>query len=309
MIGSTSLPFRLLVGLFYLFLLAPILPSCRYRSATTTISIFRRRAGVCGGMRKCCIMKRSFRRSGSASALHRSSPSCRFWQVSWRPMPSAVISSRREAVLNFFTAPFLPSIVLGLAILLVFVCAWNCSARHRSGDRPSDRDDPYVIRIMITAFSTLPPSAEEAATMLGASPPRKHRITLLLMMPGLVASVGTFLLSFDEVVISLFITGPRMTTLPVEIFNYVESCTDPMTASISVVLIAATLLIIFVIERTLIVTHNRQITSQLKVTASMENIALWMSQPHFSRLSRNCPTQWLHPSCWNFEHEPSTCRR
>jgi len=53
------------------------------------------------------------------------------------------------------------------------------------------------------------------------------------------------------VVISLFITGPRMTTLPVEIFNYVESRTDPMTASISVVLIAATLLIIFVIERTL----------------------------------------------------------
>jgi len=79
-----------------------------------------------------------------------------------------------------------------------------------------------------------------------------RRITLPLMMPGLVASAAlSFLLSFDEVVISLFITGPRMTTLPVEIFNYVESRTDPMTASISVVLIASTLLIIFVIERTL----------------------------------------------------------
>ncbi|RQP19358.1 MAG: ABC transporter permease subunit, partial [Brucella intermedia] len=112
---------------------------------------------------------------------------------------------------------------------------------------------PYVIRIMITAFSTLPPSVEEAATMLGASPFTVfRRITLPLMMPGLVASAAlSFLLSFDEVVISLFITGPRMTTLPVEIFNYVESRTDPMTASISVVLIAATLLIIFVIERTL----------------------------------------------------------
>lgn len=89
--------------------------------------------------------------------------------------------------------------------------------------------------------------------MLGASPFTVfRRITLPLMMPGLVASAAlSFLLSFDEVVISLFITGPRMTTLPVEIFNYVESRTDPMTASISVVLIAATLLIIFVIERTL----------------------------------------------------------
>ena len=89
--------------------------------------------------------------------------------------------------------------------------------------------------------------------MLGASPFTVfRRITLPLMMPGLVASAAlSFLLSFDEVVISLFITGPRMTTLPVEIFNYVESRTDPMTASISVVLIASTLLIIFVIERTL----------------------------------------------------------
>ena len=89
--------------------------------------------------------------------------------------------------------------------------------------------------------------------MLGASPFTVfRRITLPLMMPGLVASAAlSFLLSFDEVVISLFITGPRMTTLPVEIFNYVESRTDPMTASISVVLITATLLIIFVIERTL----------------------------------------------------------
>lgn len=89
--------------------------------------------------------------------------------------------------------------------------------------------------------------------MLGATPFTVfRRITLPLMMPGLVASAAlSFLLSFDEVVISLFITGPRLTTLPVEIFNYVESRTDPMTAAISVVLIIATLLIIFLIERTL----------------------------------------------------------
>uniref|UniRef100_UPI0013D51319 ABC transporter permease subunit n=1 Tax=Klebsiella pneumoniae TaxID=573 RepID=UPI0013D51319 len=80
---------------------------------------------------------------------------------------------------------------------------------------------PYVIRIMTTALGTLPPSVEEAAAMLGASPVVVfRRITLPLMMPGLVASTAlAFLLSFDEVVISLFVTGPRITTLPVEIFN------------------------------------------------------------------------------------------
>ncbi len=160
----------------------------------------------------------------------------------------------REAVLNLFTAPLLlPSIVLGLAILLVFVRLELLGTFTGLVIAHLIVTTPYVIRIMITAFSTLPPSVEEAATMLGASPFTVfRRITLPLMMPGLVASAAlSFLLSFDEVVISLFITGPRMTTLPVEIFNYVESRTDPMTASISVVLIAATLLIIFVIERTL----------------------------------------------------------
>lgn len=157
-------------------------------------------------------------------------------------------------MLNLFTAPLLlPSIVLGLAILLVFVRLELLGTFTGLVIAHLIVTTPYVIRIMITAFSTLPPSVEEAATMLGASPFTVfRRITLPLMMPGLVASAAlSFLLSFDEVVISLFITGPRMTTLPVEIFNYVESRTDPMTASISVVLITATLLIIFVIERTL----------------------------------------------------------
>ena len=89
--------------------------------------------------------------------------------------------------------------------------------------------------------------------MLGASPLTVfRRVTLPLMMPGVVASAAlSFLMSFDETVISLFITGPRLRTLPVAIFDYVESRTDPMTAAISVVLIAATLAIIIVIERTM----------------------------------------------------------
>ena len=36
------------------------------------------------------------------------------------------------------------------------------------------------------------------------------------------------LLSFDETVISLFLSGPRASTLPVEMVRYVESRTDPM---------------------------------------------------------------------------------
>lgn len=255
MIGSTSLPFRLLVGLLYLFLLAPILVVVPLSFSNDDSLTF---------------PPQSWGVRWYAEMLHHETLIQAFW-ISLgiasvvtvlsllAGIPAAYAIRRyqfrgREAVLNLFTAPLLlPSIVLGLAILLVFVRLELLGTFTGLVIAHLIVTTPYVIRIMITAFSTLPPSVEEAATMLGASPFTVfRRITLPLMMPGLVASAAlSFLLSFDEVVISLFITGPRMTTLPVEIFNYVESRTDPMTASISVVLIAATLLIIFVIERTL----------------------------------------------------------
>ena len=50
-------------------------------------------------------------------------------------------------------------------------------------------------------------------------------------------------------VISLFLSGPRLSTLPVEVFHYVERRADPLVAALSVVLIAATAAIVIVIER------------------------------------------------------------
>ncbi|MGU3401129.1 ABC transporter permease [Brucellaceae bacterium D45D] len=255
MIGSTSLPFRILIGLLYLFLLAPILVVVPLSFSNDNYLTFPPQSwGVrwyVEMLNHDMLIQAFWISLGIA---------CVVTVLSLLAgIPAAYAIRRyqfrgREALLNLFTAPLLlPSIVLGLAILLVFVRLELLGTFTGLVIAHLIVTTPYVIRIMITAFSTLPPSVEEAATMLGASPFTVfRRITLPLMMPGLVASAAlSFLLSFDEVVISLFITGPRMTTLPVEIFNYVESRTDPMTAAISVVLIAATLLIILVIERTL----------------------------------------------------------
>ena len=55
-----------------------------------------------------------------------------------------------------------------------------------------------------------------------------------VVTPGLIAcSALSFLLSFDETVISLFLSGPRA-TLPVEMVRYVEGRTDPLIAALSV---------------------------------------------------------------------------
>ncbi|MBD9492222.1 ABC transporter permease [Ensifer sp. ENS11] len=255
MIGRLTFPFKTLVACLYLFLLAPILIVLPLSFSNDSFLTFPPQSW---GLRWYAAM---FSHRGLIDAL---------WVSLWvattvtilgliAGVPAAFAIRRyqfigRDLILNIFTAPLLlPSIVLGLAILLVFVQARLLGTYTGLVIAHLIITTPYVIRIMLTAFSTLPPSVEEAATMLGASPFTVfRRITLPLMMPGFVASAAlSFLLSFDEVVISLFITGPRMRTLPVEIFDYVESQTDPMTAAVSVVLVAATLLIIFLIERTL----------------------------------------------------------
>jgi putative spermidine/putrescine transport system permease protein len=69
-------------------------------------------------------------------------------------------------------------------------------------------------------------------------------------MPGVLAAGALcFLLSFDETVISLFLVGPRLTTLSVELFRYTENRTDPLVAAMSMLLIVIALAVVLIVER------------------------------------------------------------
>jgi putative spermidine/putrescine transport system permease protein len=159
----------------------------------------------------------------------------------------------RDALFAFLTAPLLlPSVVLGLSILLAFSPLRLAATYPGLTLAHMTITLPFVVRIIATALSTLPADIEDAAATLGA-PPRSvfRRVTLPLMIPGVLgASALAFILSFDEVVVSLFIVGPRLSTLPVEIFRYVEGRTDPMVAALCSVLILGSIAIVLVLERT-----------------------------------------------------------
>ncbi len=59
----------------------------------------------------------------------------------------------------------------------------------------------------------------------------------------------SFLLSFDEEVISLFLVGPRLTTLQVALFHYAETRVDPLLVALAAVLIVFALCIVWVVDR------------------------------------------------------------
>lgn len=157
-------------------------------------------------------------------------------------------------LLAFFTAPLLlPTIVLGLALLLVFAQLGLLATFPGLMIGHALVAIPYVIRLMLTAITGVPAALEEAAATLGATPFRVfRRVTLPMMRPALLASAAlAFLASFDEVTITLFLVGPRLTTLPIEVFRYVQNHADPQVSALSVVLIVLTIGVIVLIERSL----------------------------------------------------------
>lgn len=153
---------------------------------------------------------------------------------------------------SLFTAPLLlPTIVLGLAILIVFAPLGLLGSFRGLLVAHLVVTLPYAVRVLSTALATLSVACEEAAATLGARPLTVfRRVTLPMMLPGVVATAALcFLVSFDEVVISLFLTGPRLSTLPVEMFHHVETQADPLVAAVSVILVSLTLAVVLLVER------------------------------------------------------------
>jgi putative spermidine/putrescine transport system permease protein len=98
---------------------------------------------------------------------------------------------------------------------------------------------PFVINILAANLVGLDPSLAEAARDLGASPPTVlWRIVLPQIRSGLVVSaLLAFLVSFDQVESSIFLTRGENNTLPIEMFLYMEKWQDPTIAALSALLI------------------------------------------------------------------------
>lgn len=108
-------------------------------------------------------------------------------------------------------------------------------------------------RLIRTSLAGLDRSIELAARSLGATPIGAFfRVTLPRMTTGILGStVFTFIGSFDNITVSVFLATPRMVTLPVRIYTMVENVTTPLLAAVSAVLMVFTMGVIVLIERTL----------------------------------------------------------
>ncbi len=160
----------------------------------------------------------------------------------------------KNLVRTFVLAPLLlPMIVLGIGILMIFTRLQLIATYPGLIAAHLVVTLPFTIRILETTMANLGIDVEHAAMTLGARPLQVFfHITLPRLVPGIIASGAiAAIMSFDEVMISLFIVGARLSTLPVEIYRYVDERTDPMVAVLAVLLIVISLGIVLVVERSI----------------------------------------------------------
>jgi putative spermidine/putrescine transport system permease protein len=103
---------------------------------------------------------------------------------------------------------------------------------------------PYAVLNIGVSVAAVDPRLAMAAASLGADNWRIFwTITLPLILPGVVGgAVFAFVTSFDEVVLAIFLSGPRVKTLPVRIWEEIRVEYTPVVAVAATIMIALALL-------------------------------------------------------------------
>ena len=110
---------------------------------------------------------------------------------------------------------------------------------------------PFVVRSVWATMVGTDASLEEAAMGMGATPFAAFRhVTLPMAAPGIAAgAILAFTYSFNDVTVSIFLTSPGVTTLPVQLMADMETSANAVPAAVSSLMIALMLLIFLAVVR------------------------------------------------------------
>ena len=154
----------------------------------------------------------------------------------------------RSLFSGLVSAPLvMPEVIIGLSLLLLMVAVQHAIGWPERGVTTivighTLLGMAYATVVITARLREMDRSIEEAAMDLGCRPLQVFfLVTLPNILPSLIAAwMLTFTLSFDDVVVSEFLSGPGVTTLPQVIFGYARRGVNPSMYA------AATLLILTV---------------------------------------------------------------
>lgn len=150
----------------------------------------------------------------------------------------------RETLRNVLLAPmYVPAIVAGAAVYLYYIQVEISSGLQMAATFSGLLAAhtlvalPWTMRLVTASLATTGSVAEEAARSLGANAFQTFfYVTLPVIRPGIIAAaLFSFIASFTELEMSLFLVGPGKTTLPIAIVNYLEWNLDSTIAAVATV--------------------------------------------------------------------------
>lgn len=110
---------------------------------------------------------------------------------------------------------------------------------------------PFVVVAVSASFAQVDPNYERAAASLGAPPwQRLRRVVLPLVAPGIFSgALFAFITSWDEVVVSIFLTDLQTRTLPVLMWSQVRTQVTPTLAALGTCLIVLSTVALAAMQR------------------------------------------------------------
>jgi putrescine transport system permease protein len=148
------------------------------------------------------------------------------------------------------TAPLvMPEVITGLSMLLLFVSLEQVLQRMFGWQL--DRGIvtitiahitftmAYVTVVVQSRLASFDDSLEEAALDLGARPAKVFfRITVPLILPAILSGwLLAFTLSWDDLVVTQFVSGPGSNTLPMVIFSRVRLGVSPVVNALATIMV------------------------------------------------------------------------
>ncbi len=140
----------------------------------------------------------------------------------------------------------IPEIILGMVFLSVFSLMGLPFGMVTLVIAHTTFCVPYIYSMVKARLVGMDKSLEEAALDLGASGIRVFfDVTLPLIMPAILSGVMlAFAMSFDDVVISIFVTGPKVNTLPVKIYTKLKTGVTPEINALATLMLVVTVLLL-----------------------------------------------------------------
>jgi len=154
--------------------------------------------------------------------------------------------------LDLFLSPSLiPGIVIGYVLFLFLVVRLKMKLDYALILGHVLVVLPYSVRILSSGLKECDETIEEAAMTLGCNRIQAFvKVVLPDLKPAfLSAFMLSFINSFNNIPVSMYLKGPGKNTLPYAMMNYIEYNYDPTVSALSVMLMGLTLVFMVIIDR------------------------------------------------------------